>query len=81
MGELAARDGWRLGRFEPNLPARAPHITEMSGLMIELLTTPTALGITDPAATVATLTTRLLPTRGDPPTDRAARVEATARGT
>ena len=33
----------------------------MTGLMLELLTTPTALGIVDPAATVATLTTRLLP--------------------
>jgi AcrR family transcriptional regulator len=33
----------------------------MTGLMLELLTTPTALGIVDPAATVASLTTRLLP--------------------
>lgn len=33
----------------------------MTGLMVELLTTPTALGITDPAATVATFTTRLMP--------------------
>ncbi len=32
----------------------------MTGLMLELLTTPTALGVTDPAATVATLTARLL---------------------
>jgi hypothetical protein len=32
----------------------------MTGLMLELLTTPTALGVSDPAATVATLTTRLL---------------------
>ena len=36
----------------------------MSGLMLELLTTPTALGIADPAAVVATLTRRLLPDAG-----------------
>lgn len=33
MGEFAARNGWRFGRFEPNLPARAPHITELVGAL------------------------------------------------
>lgn len=31
LAELAARNGWRFGRFEPDLPARAPHITELVG--------------------------------------------------
>jgi hypothetical protein len=31
LGDFAARNGWRFGRFEPNLPARAPHITELVG--------------------------------------------------
>ena len=31
MSDLAARNGWRFGRFEPNLPARAPHVTELVG--------------------------------------------------
>jgi hypothetical protein len=31
MGQFAAHNGWRFGRFEPNLPARAPHITELVG--------------------------------------------------
>jgi hypothetical protein len=31
VGEFAARNGWRFGRFEPNLPARAPHVNELVG--------------------------------------------------
>lgn len=31
MGQFAAANGWRFGRFEPNLPARAPQITHLIG--------------------------------------------------
>lgn len=37
LGELAARNGWRVGRFEPNLPARAPHLPELVGGLAILL--------------------------------------------